>query len=122
MTPAVSTLHLVSEYLGDKDYLLGDEVCSLDALLFAVLAPVWKFPFSGSKLQNELRACANVVQYLQRILKNYFKEEMSATTTGTADDLNATSVGSDARDSEENADMAYDVLVPISVAAIVMFS
>jgi len=112
---AKSALNLISEYLGENDYLLGNEPCSLDALLFSVLAPLSKLPLVSCKLQNHLRGCQNLCQYITRILQKYFQQDLAqpqkTETKATA-----------GTDTDETSDWKYDWLFPVTVAGIAMLS
>ncbi|KAG8194121.1 hypothetical protein JTE90_003059 [Oedothorax gibbosus] len=69
---AQECLNLLSYRLGDNDYFFGNNPCSLDAIVFGFLAPLLKAPFENSNLQNHLKACTNLQQFVQRILQRYF--------------------------------------------------
>ncbi|CAG0900335.1 unnamed protein product [Darwinula stevensoni] len=69
---AVECLTLLSNRLGDKEYFFGQSPCFLDAVVFAHLAPLLKFPFPNSPLQNHLKGCPNLVAFIERILLRYF--------------------------------------------------
>jgi len=112
---AKSAMNLLSEFLGDNDYLLGKEPCSLDALLFSILAPLLKLPLVNCKLQNHLRGCSNLSQYVTRILQKYFQHELSHAETKSSGDQSLEEVNG-------TSDWKYDWLFPISVATIAMLS
>jgi len=119
ITPACSVLGALSEYLDAKEWFLGDKPSSLDALLFALLAPLLKLnKLSTSKLRSELKKNVNTCQYIDRILKNNFKNELegASTTDVSSDDGVAPS------DCDQLFDWKYDVMLPVSVAGIVMAS
>jgi len=115
---AQATLNLLSEYLGEKEYIFGKDPSSLDALLISILAPLLKLPFTSSKLQNYLKSCPNICQYINRILKKCSREpvmfdakHVDASTTDTSDATNP-----------ESTDWKYDVVFPLAVATVAMLS
>ncbi|CAL1262086.1 unnamed protein product [Larinioides sclopetarius] len=78
---AQECLNLLSHRLGDNEYFFGKNPCSLDAIVFGFLAPLLKAPFKNAALQNHLKACPNLQQFVQRILQRYFPltpEELEA--------------------------------------------
>jgi len=105
---AISMLNLLSEFLGNKDYMFGSKPCSVDALLFSCLAPILKIPLQNNKLQNHLKACANLCQYTSRILHNYFKEELKSEIT----------VDDPSNEDESKLDWVF----PVCVATVAMVS
>ena len=62
----------LSARLGDRNFLFGDSPRSLDATLFAYLAPLLKTPFPDSILQNHLKGYPNLIRYVDRILRQYY--------------------------------------------------
>ena len=44
----------------------------LDVLVFSYLAPILKIPLPNCALQNHLKACDNLVKFINHILKKYF--------------------------------------------------
>lgn len=115
---AKSALNLLSEYLGENDYLLGKDPSSVDALLFSVLAVLSKLPLVSCKLQNHLRGCTNLCQYVARILQKYFQQELSQPKDSESKPEEAHS----SNDSSDGSDWKYDWLFPITVASIAMVS
>merc|ERR1712071_423619 len=57
---AEECITLLATKLGEKDYFFGQSPCSLDAVVFAHLAPLLKAPLPSSVLQNHLKACTNL--------------------------------------------------------------
>ena len=112
LSDAKSTLNLLSEFLGEKDYLFGKNPCSLDALLFSIIAPLLRMPLVSSKLQNHLKGCLNLCQYISRILQKFFLQEKPPSQNSAADTSEVT----------ENSDWKYDWLFPVTVATIAMLS
>lgn len=69
---AEECLTLLSNRLGEHEFFFGKSPTSLDATVFAYLAPLLKVPFPNPTLQNYLKACDNLVRFIVRILHRYF--------------------------------------------------
>jgi len=73
---AEECITLLATKLGEKDFFFGQTPCSLDAVVFAHLAPLFKAPLPSSALQNHLKACTNLTRFISRILQRYFAKDM----------------------------------------------
>lgn len=73
---AEECLTLLSTKLGDKEFFFGTSPCSLDAVVFAHLAPLLKAPLPSAALQNHLKACTNLNRFVGRILQRYFSKDI----------------------------------------------
>ncbi|XP_067139102.1 metaxin-1 isoform X2 [Centruroides vittatus] len=69
---AEECMTLLSERLGENEFFFGKRPCSADALVFGYLAPILKIPFPNAALQNYLKSCDNLNQFVNRILQRYF--------------------------------------------------
>lgn len=69
---AEKCLTLLSTRLGDSKYFFGNQPSSLDAIIYSYLAPLLKAPFPNPTLQNHLKACHNLVNFVIRISQKYF--------------------------------------------------
>ena len=47
---------------------------SVDAVMYAYLAPLLKAPYPNNALQNYLNNCDNLVKFVVRISQNYFPQ------------------------------------------------
>lgn len=65
----------LSTRLGESDYFFGSTPSMFDALVFAYLAPLLKVPLPSCRLQNHLKACTNLVKFINRILQKYFEDD-----------------------------------------------
>lgn len=89
---ACECLTLLSNRLGESDYFWGRTPTSLDACVFAHLAPLLKAPLPNPRLQNHLKACTNLTRFISRILTKYFPRAAQechikkAATSSTTDD------------------------------------
>ncbi|XP_076183687.1 metaxin-1 isoform X2 [Ptiloglossa arizonensis] len=72
---AQKCLTLLSTRLGDSEYFFGQQPTILDAIIYSYLAPLLKVPLPNPALQNHLKACTNLVQYVIRISQKYFQNE-----------------------------------------------
>ncbi|XP_069673119.1 metaxin-1 isoform X2 [Periplaneta americana] len=69
---AEKCLTTLSVRLGEQDFFFGSHPTSLDATVYAYLAPLLKVPFPSPALQNYLKACSNLVKFVVRITQRYF--------------------------------------------------
>lgn len=74
MLKAEQCLGDISEILGTKPYLLGDHPCSLDAVLYSLLAPIYYAPLEKCDFQVKLKSHYNLSRYIVRITKTYFPD------------------------------------------------
>jgi len=65
-------LNTLSVRLGDEDFFFGSHPTSLDATVYAYLAPLLKVPFPSPALQNYLKSTSNLVKFVVRITQRYF--------------------------------------------------
>lgn len=93
---AEKCLTAMSIRLGESEFLFGSHPSSLDATLYAYLAPLLKAPFPNNALQNHLKSCNNLHKFVSRISQRYFpvetqeyetkkKEESKESTKAEAD-------------------------------------
>lgn len=73
---AEKCLTCLSNRLGDKDFFFGNHPSTLDSFVFGCLAPLLKAPFSANVLQNYLKACPNLVKFINRISQRYFSRDL----------------------------------------------
>ena len=69
---AQECITMMSNRLGDNQYMFGRSPSSVDAVMYAYLAPLMKAPFPNNSLQNYLKNCNNLVKFVVRISQNYF--------------------------------------------------
>jgi len=68
-------LTILSNKLGDNEYLLGASPTSLDAIVFGYVATVAKIPFPNAPLHQHLvNKCPNLIDYMDRIINVFFPE------------------------------------------------
>ena len=70
---AVEDLRAVSDFLGDKPYLLGAAPTSLDAAGYGLLSSVLFAPFA-LPIQAEVDELKNLAAYCERLEKQYFTD------------------------------------------------
>ncbi|XP_039291644.1 metaxin-1 [Nilaparvata lugens] len=68
-------LATLSARLGEQEFVFGAHPCSLDAHIYAHLAPLMRVPFPANQLQNYARSCLNLHKYVTRISQRYFPHE-----------------------------------------------
>jgi len=92
---ALECLKLLSTMLDDKEFFFGDSPTTLDAVVFAHLAVIWKAPLPNNKLNNYLQGYDNLCMFCGRILQRYFppdpeeqqqQQQQPAQPSSTADD------------------------------------
>ncbi|XP_048583753.1 metaxin-1 [Nematostella vectensis] len=70
---AIECLTHLSVLLGDKDFFFGESPTTLDAVVFAHLALIWRAPsLPNNKLANYLKGYDNLYNFCGRILQRYF--------------------------------------------------
>ncbi|XP_059479615.1 metaxin-1 [Neocloeon triangulifer] len=94
---AEQCLNNLSQKLGDSQYFGGTRPFSLDATVFAYLAPLLRAPFPSNRLQNHLKNSKVLVEFCKRISQNYFensfikfdsdKKKTEATSKETEEDF-----------------------------------
>lgn len=62
----------LSDLLGDKLFMMGDQPCWLDATVFAFVSSGLTSALGKTPTYLALQACPNLVQYAQRIYQQYF--------------------------------------------------
>ena len=73
MKKANEALDIISTRLGDKPFLMGKTPTSLDAQVYAHLAPILKVPVpSRNPLQRSILERPNLVHFVTRISTTYF--------------------------------------------------
>lgn len=65
----------LSTRLGESDFFFGSKPTSFDAYVFSYLAPILKVPLPNCALQNHLKACPNLVKFINCILQKYFEHD-----------------------------------------------
>ena len=66
-------MHAVSEFLGDKPYLMGSQPSTVDATLYGLLCNVLHAPLE-SPLKDYIRRCGNLVALTERIDSVWFAD------------------------------------------------
>ncbi|KAJ1374712.1 metaxin 1 [Parelaphostrongylus tenuis] len=71
MKDGLQTLNMLSAKLGDSKFFCGNKPSSLDALVFGYLAPLLRLPLPNDRLQLHLRACPNLVRFVEQVASIY---------------------------------------------------
>jgi len=78
---AIAALKAVSDFLGDKPFLLGERPCGADAAIYAnvggVLCPIFDSP-----LRTAAEAMPNLVAYRDRMTARYYPEGLDVPRRG----------------------------------------
>lgn len=69
---AITHLDALSEYLGDREYFLGDAPRSIDATVWAFLYMILDGPFETG-VKAHLKGRANLVAYVERVRERFWK-------------------------------------------------
>lgn len=72
---AEKCLTTLSVRLGESEFMYGSHPTTLDAVMFAYLAPLLKAPFKNPILQNHLKACTNLYKFVSKINLRYFSKD-----------------------------------------------
>jgi glutathione S-transferase len=67
------SLDTLSDFLGDKPYLMGERACGADATMFAMLAGILT-PFFETRLRDIAHGHQNLVAYNERMMQRYYPE------------------------------------------------
>ena len=84
---AKQCVNLLSKKLGKKVWFFGDEYSEFDAIVYAYLAVIFKITLPNNPLQNHIKGCQNLLNFISRISKDIFRNEVFnsiKTTKGTA--------------------------------------
>lgn len=130
---AVSALNLLSDYLGEKEYIFGDCPSTVDSLLISVLAPVLKIGLSNLKLQNHIKGCLNLCAYVNRNLRQCFGDASQSNPVQEIDwktwllhsvfgDIHHPVNDDSGTPDPESLNWKYDVILPVGVATLAMLS
>nr|CAD7257576.1 unnamed protein product [Timema shepardi] len=76
LASAMKCLNALSTHLGTQVFFLGGSPTSLDAVVFAHLAPLLKAPLPSVALQKHLKKCGNLVKFVERVIKEYFPRDI----------------------------------------------
>uniref|UniRef100_A0A1B6KXI1 GST C-terminal domain-containing protein n=1 Tax=Graphocephala atropunctata TaxID=36148 RepID=A0A1B6KXI1_9HEMI len=75
---AMQCITAISHRLGSQEFMFGAHPSSIDATLYAYLAPLVKAPFPSAKLKTHVISHNNLLKYVTRISQRYFAAEMQA--------------------------------------------
>ncbi|KAH8242803.1 hypothetical protein KR032_002258 [Drosophila birchii] len=90
---AKKCVNLLSRKLGRKVWFFGDTYSEFDAIVYSYLAIIFKITLPNNPLQNHIKGCQNLVNFINRITKDIFRNEgysstkLTKTTSGVGDSL-----------------------------------
>ncbi len=68
---AIADVKAISDFLGTKQYFLGDHPCGVDAIIFASIAGIL-CPLFDTPIRTAAEAMPNLVAYRDRLLLKYY--------------------------------------------------
>lgn len=77
---AKKCVNLLSRKLGRKVWFFGDIYSELDAIVYSYLAIIYKITLPNNPLQNHIKGCQNLVNFINRITKDIFRNECYSST------------------------------------------
>ncbi|EDW96674.1 metaxin-1 homolog isoform X1 [Drosophila yakuba] len=92
---AKKVVNLLSSKLGRKVWFFGDTYSEFDAIVYSYLAIIFKIALPNNPLQNHIKGCQNLVNFINRITKDIFRNEgyssvkLTKTPSGTEASLTA---------------------------------
>eukprot|EP00804_Cyclotella_cryptica_P030234 CCRYP_017097-RA/>CCRYP_017097-RA protein AED:0.41 eAED:0.41 QI:0/-1/0/1/-1/1/1/0/315 len=73
-TISCQDIQSISDFLGDKKYIFGDRVTTLDCTLFGHFAQFLYIPIDFPQKKYMLENCINVVRYVERLKEEYWSD------------------------------------------------
>ncbi|XP_030373726.1 metaxin-1 homolog isoform X2 [Scaptodrosophila lebanonensis] len=77
---AKKCVNLLSRKLGRKVWFFGDSYSEFDAIVYSYLALIFKITLPNNPLQNHIKGCQNLVNFINRITKDIFRNEGYSST------------------------------------------
>jgi len=65
-------LKALSDFLGDKEFFMGKQPCSLDAAAYGILAELILLPDFTAPVMDHAKSFANLADYAKRVDQRYF--------------------------------------------------
>ncbi|EDW34588.1 GL21498 [Drosophila persimilis] len=91
---AKKCVNLLSRKLGRKVWFFGDTYSEFDAIVYSYLAIIFKITLPNNPLQNHIKGSQNLVNFINRITKDIFRNEgfssIKPTKTANGTDVNVT--------------------------------
>uniref|UniRef100_A0A182RQR5 Metaxin n=1 Tax=Anopheles funestus TaxID=62324 RepID=A0A182RQR5_ANOFN len=120
---AKTCLNWIATKLEDNRWFVGDQPTEMDAMLYGYLSVLLKLTLPNNVLQNHIRQCPKLMQYVDRITTTYFAKEgynsftatntsngtgnqQKSSNTGTPNDANSSSSSAGGERSEKNGNDA----------------
>lgn len=75
VTNAKKCVNLLSERLGRKVWFFGDFFSEFDATVYSYLVILYKVQLKNNPLQNHIKGCKNLVDFIKRITRDIFPTE-----------------------------------------------
>lgn len=72
---AKKCVNLISKQLGRRVWFFGDNFSEFDATIYSFLVILYKVQLKNNPLQNHIKCCQNLVDYIKRITRDIFPTE-----------------------------------------------
>ncbi|XP_058986527.1 metaxin-1 homolog [Musca domestica] len=72
---AKKCINVLSKRLGRNLWFFGDKYSEFDAIVFSYLAILFKITLPTNPIQNHIKGCPNLVNFINRISRDIFKKE-----------------------------------------------
>ncbi|KAM7363141.1 metaxin-1 homolog [Cochliomyia hominivorax] len=83
---AKKCVNILSKRLGRNVWFFGDQFSELDAIVFSYLSILSKITLPNNPLQNHIKGCQNLVNFINRISRDVFKKESFNSLNTSKDD------------------------------------
>ncbi|XP_053681457.1 metaxin-1 homolog [Anopheles nili] len=102
---AKTCLNLIATKFEENRWFVADRPTEIDAMLYGYLSVLSKLSLPNNVLQNHIRQCPKLVQFVDRTTTTYFSKEgfNSFTTTGNGQQKNATGSPNDSNSSSSSS-------------------
>lgn len=72
---AKKCVNVLSKRLGRNVWFFGDQLSELDIIVFSYLSILSKIPLPNNPIQNHIKGCRNLLNFINRISRDVFKTE-----------------------------------------------
>lgn len=68
-------MNILSKRLGKKVWFFGNNYSEFDAIVYSYLAILFKISLPNNPLQNHIKGCQNLINFINRISRDIFQKE-----------------------------------------------
>lgn len=111
---------MLSKKLGKKVWFFGDFYSEFDAIVYAYLSVLYSISLPNNPLQYHIKSCQNLVNFINRISKDVFKQETFnsvKTAKGVANDPMLTPTERDFLESEKKTKIIAAAVAVLAMGA-----